>query len=289
MARGVWTTKERLGWDPEGEWLAAERSVSGYRDVSEPGLLWRQRGKPSGWGIDEDLWVAELVPSFFQQVVGNGAAPVPYFVLEWIEGVSLRALLTQARGLEAALAVGLALCDAIIELHAVRRHDQVLDLRARGLSLDTLWMSGPRLRAHNPLVYRLVPPPDRRAGAQAFDCMPPELVRGDAEQAATDVFRIALLTLTMAIGRSPFLRSSQFETLSAARDVDLVGELEVLPTPVRTALEWAFHSVPQKRPSARQLARELKRAAEECGVVPELQVLERAAAALPPGVCGIPL
>ena len=216
-----------------------------------------------------------------------GASPVPFLVMELLDGETLHQRL--ARGpmdTQGLVDTGLALADALAAAHAkgilhrdlkpanivlTPRGPKILDfglaLAMEVVSADIGATANPTLAAHSPLTDVGV-----AVGTAAY--MSPEQLRGEPLDARTDLFSLGLVLYEVATGRRAFSGSTSAVTTAAILHDDPAAPRQLRPDlPVR--LEQAILTLLEKdrdvrTQTASELRAELTRIRRELGASPAL-------------------
>jgi eukaryotic-like serine/threonine-protein kinase len=206
---------------------------------------------------------------------------VPYIVMEFVEGETLRALLSDRpmpvrRQLEIAgqLADGLAKAHAAGIVHRDLKPENVMVTRDRFVKILDFGLA--KLLTEDPfgrgegtpdsgLVTQVPVPPSPQTtagvilGTAAY--MSPEQARGRQVDYRSDQFSLGVILYEMATGQHPFRRESHVHTLAAILDdqpVPVAGRNPALPAPLCWIVERCLAKEPGERyASTSDLAREL--------------------------------
>ncbi|HEX9127336.1 MAG TPA: protein kinase [Methylomirabilota bacterium] len=204
---------------------------------------------------------------------------VPYIVMEFVEGETLRALLSgrplpTRRLLEIAgqLADGLAKAHAAGIVHRDLKPENIMVTRDRfvkilDFGLAKLLTESPSGRDEGGLDSSLVtlapPSPNTSAGVVLGTAgyMSPEQTRGRPVDYRSDQFALGVILYEMTTGRHPFRRETHVQTLAAIIDdqPEPIGSLNpAMPVPVCWIVERCLAKEPGERyTSTSDLAREL--------------------------------
>ena len=198
-------------------------------------------------------------------------ARAPYLVLEYLDGLSLRSLLSAGNGtlpLPRALHVVLQVCDALAEAHALGIVHR--DLKPENLMLVRRGSDPDFVKVLDFGLSRLDEPEaalETRAGAVLGTAryVSPEGARGEAVDARADVYAIGTILFECLAGRTPFEADSAVTLLvqkSEARAPD-VREFEAAratPAALAELIARCLARDPKERPQdGRALGRELAR------------------------------
>jgi eukaryotic-like serine/threonine-protein kinase len=211
-----------------------------------------------------------------------GTAPVPFLVMELLDGETLHQRL--ARGsmdTHAVVDTGLALADALSAAHAkgilhrdlkpaniivTPRGPKILDF---GLALATETSASDNGLTANPTLAANSPLTDVGVAVGTAAYMSPEQLRGEALDARTDLFSLGLVLYEMATGRRAFSGSTSAVTTAAILHDDPAPPRQLRPDlPVR--LEQAILTLLEKdrdvrTQTASELRAELMRMRRELG------------------------
>jgi Tol biopolymer transport system component len=175
-----------------------------------------------------------------------GASPVPYLVMELLEGETLHQRVGRGRlDLPALVEIGLTLADALAAAHAkgivhrdlkpaniflTPRGPKILDFGLARVdeAADVDATAYPTLTGHAPLTDAGI-----AVGTVAY--MSPEQLRGEALDARTDLFSIGLVLYEMATGRRAFSG-----TTSAVTSAAILHEQPAAPRELRPDLPVRF-------------------------------------------------
>lgn len=273
-----WEIHERLGEDALGEWAWVQRGGS-YRQAPERAIVWRltlAHPEHAMLFLEEEGFIAERLGGVFQRVLERGLEPQPYFVLEPLEGVSLRSVLERGPLTPAeAVRIGLVLVEAAASAHALRAPDGgAMPVYGVGIGVDAAHLVGNGVRLLNPRLHRLATQDPSSPGLARtipdLDFLAPEQGRGQPVVAETDVYSIALVVLSLCLGRSVLHRDVLLHTLGAVVRAEIEHtDLEPLPAPLRGVLLQALDREPNKRPfSPTQLAARLLEALPDAAATP---------------------
>ncbi len=189
--------------------------------------------------------------------VGEDPDEGPFMLLEWVEGMTLRAAIARegTLGVAEVRRLGESMLSALAELHdagilhrdvkpdnILRRNDGAFKLTDFSLALLA---DAPKLTHHQAVV-----------GTPAY--LAPELARGKAPSQQTDLFALGVALFEAATGSNPFSADSLLESLRRVREVEpdwaalnAVGDAN-LTMLVRVCLE----KEPNDRPASARAALE---------------------------------
>jgi WD40 repeat protein len=179
---------------------------------------------------------------------------IPYLVLEYLEGQTLRDRLDeQAPGQRAALRLGLAIAEAVAEAH--RAGVLHLDLKPENIMLPR----DGRLRVIDFGLARVAGRPhDLVGGTHAY--MAPEQWRGEEPGPAADVWALGVMLSELVTGRRPFEPAARVEIAAlvtspvAAPQID---EARAGSRELAALLRACVEREPARRPTAREVATKL--------------------------------
>jgi len=189
-----------------------------------------------------------------------------YAVMEWVEGVALRRIISQRTDLtiERAARIALKISDVLAYIH--ERGVAHLDLKPDNVIVDS--NDNPKLvdfdAAREPkrgLLALLWP---RRMGTP--DYASPEQIRGKVGDARSDIYSLGLILYEMLTGDVPFSGVAPRTALNLRFSIDPVPPREIspgIPKPLDDIVCRAIARDPAKRQqTARELYSELERCVE---------------------------
>ncbi|MGC6417028.1 MAG: protein kinase domain-containing protein [Bradymonadia bacterium] len=202
---------------------------------------------------------------------------LPYLALEYLEGHDLSARIkNDAPGLQEALRISLAIAEAVREAHqhGVLHRDLKpanvlipLDGRVRvvdfGLALELDSPIDSATTTHSDAEARPIKRP-RVAGTPAY--MAPEQWRGEACEAATDVWAIGLILHELVSGERPYAETSNLRIgmqVLSEEPVPMNPAIEGLPVSVAEIIRRCLKKDIDARPSIAALSDVLRQALDE--------------------------
>lgn len=199
---------------------------------------------------------------------GAEESPVPYLVMEFVDGPSLRSYLVQQGILDqsAVLRIGLQIANGLAALHAqgvthrdVKPANIVLDLPTGQAKLTDFGLAqtegDPRLTLDGFV-----------AGTPAF--MSPEQASGDQVDFRSDLFSLGSVLYVMATGRSPFDDDRTLAALERVNKTEPPLPQSInpdVPSSLSDLIQWLHSKQPANRPDS---------AAEVAGLL-QLQLEQR--------------
>jgi eukaryotic-like serine/threonine-protein kinase len=188
---------------------------------------------------------------------------MPYVVMEWIDGQSLREQLqaTPVLALADTLAIVEQICGALVEAHmagVVHRDvkpENVLLVTGEGRRVKLVdFGTAKRLDPTAPVLTA----DDRILGTPHY--MAPERASGRPVGGAADVYAVAVMTYEMLEGRIPFDGRSPIHIVTQ-HIKDPPPPMRRVTPEVEQAVAWGLTKDPVQRPSAEQYVEQLTRAA----------------------------
>lgn len=223
--------------------------------------------------------------------IGNTPEGDPYFVQEFIDGVTLRSRLGERQPLQAIVDIGTQTARALGAAHAagiVHRDIKPENVMIRGDGLVKVLDFGlaRRVDVDAPATAedtQLNTVPGILLGTPAY--MSPEQASGETAGPATDVFALGVLLYEMAAGRRPFTAPTAV-ALVARIISDVPPPIPPADPPLPRALSDVIFAMlekePERRPTAREVEQQLAALQPGSGVI-ELPPIAASAASVTVG------
>jgi serine/threonine protein kinase len=283
--RAIALADERANEPPIGDHPSAQRAPYREPAATPPPVLLR---RVCGGGLDEALLAESVTAARFYTTLDHpNIATVESFEIDaagdvwcrsdWLEGVSLRALMQRGRraGLPmptaAVLQLGLAIAKALAHVHDHRLGDGLpLGLFLRILDPQVVFIEhsgavkligcGLAQLAHSFWVSARLEPDD-------VAYLSPEQATGQALDAGSDLFSLGTLLWELTRNAPLFHRADLLATVEAIRDVSLPDdEPEALPAGLSLLLERLLRRRDARIASAEEAARVLRRVGQQLGL-----------------------
>ncbi|MBW2731238.1 MAG: serine/threonine protein kinase [Deltaproteobacteria bacterium] len=209
--------------------------------------------------------LAELNHPAIVQLIATGVADdeSPFVVMEWVHGVTLRALLVERKMLPphemvkimSQLAGGLTEAHSRGVIHRDLKPENVMLKLPERLQVKIVDFGMAKiLRGDAPYLTQGM----KICGTPQY--MSPERARGKAVAAAADVYALAIIAYEILAGRRPFDAKGSMDVLMQQVNDD-PPPIEGVHSALQGAIFAALAKDPDERPSADEFARRIKRAA----------------------------
>jgi predicted ATPase/tRNA A-37 threonylcarbamoyl transferase component Bud32 len=208
--------------------------------------------------------------------VGETSDGEPYIVQEFIDGRTLRSLLTEAMPVATIADVGSQVARALAAAHAkgiVHRDVKPENIMIRGDGFVKVLDFGIARKVEVDAELGTRTEFETMAGMLLGtpSYMAPEQVMGEAAHGPTDVFALGIVLYEMAIGRRPFVAASHVGVLASIlsdQPAPLASMAPGIPQALDELIQRMLQKEPARRPSARDVERELAAAVQTSAVSP---------------------
>ncbi|MGE0430733.1 MAG: protein kinase [Planctomycetota bacterium] len=195
--------------------------------------------------------LARLIHPAIVQILDFGEhESIPYFVMEWVEGPSLRQLVTRLgpRPVIESVNICIEICGGMALAHdngVIHR-----DIKPANILVGTegVKITDFGLAVSDDMSVRLTQP-GTVLGTPAY--MAPEQVTGEEVSPATDIYGLGATLFNMVTGRQPFMGEQQTQVMAARLNgrFPLARELNPdLPPELDELLQWMCSRRPKDRP-----------------------------------------
>ncbi len=202
---GRYRLERLLGTGGMGDvWLAEDMRLGRWVAVK-----WLREDSPGGLGRELGREARLIARLQHPNIVGvhdvGDAAGRPYLVMEYVHGVSLRELLDQRGGsLDEAEAVryGAQVAEALAYAHEQGIYHS--DIKPENILVNEEGVAKAVDFGIAQTVNRTLAPEEARGILGTIAYLAPEVIQGDAPDAASDVYSLSVTIFEMVAGRTPF-------------------------------------------------------------------------------------